>query len=269
MDIDRRLSTRNLKIDMLIDTHCHLSYFPENERNDIIKDAFANGISKIITISTDLQDIQTNIDIANEHKNVYAAIGVHPDNVAKCIIEEEKLIEICKSNKKIVAIGETGIDLHSNDNLNVQIMSFKRHISAAKMMNLPVIIHSRNAEQETKSIISKERGFNGVMHCFTGSYDLAKCALDNGLFISFSGIVTFKNAEDLREVLKKIPLNRILIETDAPFLAPQSFRGKQNKPSFLQHTFTSIKEILSIDEDILKQQIYDNSMELFDSINRS
>lgn len=256
---------------MLIDTHCHLDYLAkENDLDEIILRAKNNGIGKIISISTKVSEFEKLVlPLKEKYDNVFLTVGTHPDNVDCDFFDIDYVLSLCEEKKnKIVGIGETGIDLYRPENpkLNKQIESLEKHFYVAEKTNLPIIFHSRNAENETKSEISRLQNGNikGVMHCFTGSYDLAKFALDQGFYISFSGIITFKNAKDLQEVAKKIPLDRILLETDAPFLAPVPFRGKQNEPSYLKFIAEFVSDLLEFDYFDFVYQVEKNALLLFD-----
>lgn len=253
---------------MLIDTHCHLDYLQKNcNLDDIIVRSRSAGVGKIITISTFVKEFEIIKAITEQYDDIFCTIGTHPCNVDNDEFDIENVLNLCKSNDKIIGIGETGLDLYRNENppLNLQIDFLEKHIFVAKQMNLPLIFHCRASENESIEILkSKEYiGLKCIMHCFTGSYEFAKKCLDLGFYISFSGIVTFKNAQELREIAQKIPLDRLLIETDAPFLAPMPMRGKENEPSFLPYTAKFLAEMFNIEYNVFLLQLFNNYKALF------
>ena len=238
---------------MFIDSHCHIN-FPELREN--IQAVLSNMESKKITnalcVSVTLDDFPGVLELASRYDNIFASVGVHPDYED---IEEpsvDQLVSLSK-NSNVVAIGETGLDyFRLQGDLSWQRERFRTHIRAAIEANLPLIVHTRRAQDDTIKIMKEEGAYKskGVMHCFTESYEMAKKAIDQDFYISFSGIITFKNAEDLRDTVKKIPMDRILIETDSPYLAPIPNRGKTNEPSNVVYVAEKIAEIkkLSIEE---------------------
>ncbi|QED23934.1 TatD family hydrolase [Candidatus Deianiraea vastatrix] len=254
---------------MLIDTHCHLDYIIRDgsDIDDIINKSSLSGVDKIITISTLTEKFDEMIlPIINKYSNVYCSIGTHPDNVDIDTFDYEFALKKCNDFKKIICIGETGIDLYrpdSNPSLKNQRLSFEKHLELGKNINLPTIVHSRAAEQETIDVVSNFKSNKIVMHCFTGSLDFARKCLNLGAYISISGIVTFKNASEIRELLDFIPLDRMLIETDAPFLAPVPYRGKQNQPAFLKDTAIYISEYLKLEFEKFAEIITKNVNILF------
>ena len=259
---------------MLFDTHCHLDYLQKDGNlNDIIDNANNAGINKIVTISTLVKKFNELDEITRKYNNIWCTVGTHPDKVADDIFNIDCVSELCKQNNKIVGIGETGLDLYHPDNppLKLQIDFLEKHIFVAKRFNLPIIFHSRAAEIQSLEILksSQDGNLSCVMHCFTGSYEFAKQCLDLGFYISISGIVTFKNAHEIQEMVKKIPIDRLVIETDAPFLAPMPMRGKQNEPAFLAHTARFLSDMLNIDFEELSSQIWQNSHKLFNRIQYS
>ena len=238
---------------MYIDSHCHINFPELNEKIDQVLDNMKNhNISHALCVSVTLDKIDEILSLANKHSNIYASVGVHPDYED---IEEpdiSKLFHYSKE-KKIVAIGETGLDyFRLKGDLSWQRERFRTHIRAAIKSSLPLIIHTRNAQEDTIKIMREESAHSatGVMHCFTESYEMAKQAVDLGFYISFSGIITFKNAESLRETVKKLPIENILIETDSPYLAPVPNRGKLNEPANVRYVAEKIAELkgMSIEE---------------------
>lgn len=222
----------------LIDTHCHLTYEPFADINAVIQRSRDAGVTGWITVSTDLQDSRKAVDLADRFENMFAAVAVHPHHAKSA--DEQTLAELKKvaHNKKVVAIGETGLDFHYDfSSREQQRDSFLRHLEIAAELNLPVVIHSREAFDETVKILESRDAKKVVFHCFSGSPEQAKVVLDRGWYISLTGVVTFKNAEKTREVARYVPIDRLMIETDAPYLSPEPMRKqKVNEPAFLIHT---------------------------------
>ncbi len=234
---------------MYIDSHCHLN-FPDfaDRLPDIYRHMQDNQVSHALCISVDLETFPEVLAIAESRDNFYASVGVHPDYEDCTEPTVEKLVELA-SNPKVVAIGETGMDYYRTPGpLKWQQERFRVHIRAASETNKPLIIHTRAASEDTLRIMAEEKASepSGVMHCFTESMDVAKAAMDMGFYISFSGIVTFKNAKDIKEVAKAVPLDRMLIETDAPYLAPVPHRGKINEPGFVKHVAEEIARLKDV-----------------------
>ncbi len=249
---------------MLIDSHAHLVSL-EN-LPEVLQRAQENNINKIVSISSDIPSTEATISLAEEYDYIFATTGVHPHSADQ--MSEEVLIGIdhFAENDKVVAIGETGLDyFYMNSEKEVQIDSFTEHIRLGKKHNLPIIIHVRNADQDMIEILTKESAADtpGVIHCFTGDYDTAKKYLDLGFYISFSGIVTYKRSEELREAAKKIPKDKILIETDSPYLAPVPHRGKPNEPSYVKHVAETISDVRGISFDEIAEITKANAEKLF------
>ena len=213
------------------------------------------------------------LQLADRSENISASVGVHPNTPLE--VTEEPSVDTLAAladHPKIVAIGETGLDYYRTScDVDRQRERFARHIRAARCVQKPLIVHTRSASGETIELMKSEeaRGAGGVMHCFAEDWDTAKAALDEGFYISFSGIVTFKNAQTLRDVAKKVPLDRILVETDAPYLAPVPFRGKTNEPAYVKHTAEFLAEIRQMDLDSFADLTTDNFFRLFDSAKRA
>lgn len=251
-----------------IDSHCHLN-FPQFKDNldEIIKRATNSGVKKMITISIKLSQINDLEYISNKYSQVYNSVGIHPH---ECInykdLSIDDLLQYTK-NPKCVGIGETGLDFYyENSPKNLQSNIFSLHIDAARRSNLPLIVHTRNADKETITILEKEmrKGeFSGLIHCFSAGKELAERAIDLGLYISLSGIVTFNKANDLRNLVKKLPLERLLIETDSPYLAPVPYRGKCNEPSYITYTADFLAKLLNITLDELAQKTTKNFHDIF------
>ncbi|MCH7949964.1 MAG: TatD family hydrolase [Candidatus Dadabacteria bacterium] len=249
---------------MLIDSHAHLVSL-EN-LPEVLQRAQENNINKIVSISSDIPSTEATISLAEEYDYIFATTGIHPHSADQ--MSEEVLIGIdhFAENDKVVAIGETGLDyFYMNSEKEVQIDSFTEHIRLGKKHNLPIIIHVRNADQDMIEILTKESAADtpGVIHCFTGDYDTAKKYLDLGYYISFSGIVTYKRSEELREAAKKIPKDKILIETDSPYLAPVPHRGKPNEPSYVKHVAETISDVRGISFDEIAEITKANAEKLF------
>jgi TatD DNase family protein len=253
---------------MLVDSHCHLNYPDFSESlEEILKNSKEAGVKYLQTICTNLEEFDTIWRIALDNLNVFCSVGIHPDEIrADNIVSKEEIIKLANL-EKVIGIGETGLDYYRNiDFTKFQINSFKEHIGAARVTDLPVIIHTRDAEEDTLSILREEMvigEFPALIHCFTGTKEFAEKMLDLGLYISISGIVTFKKAEALQEIVKYLPLDRILIETDAPFLAPIPYRGKRNEPAFIKHTAQFIAELKNIEFEELADMTTNNFFRLF------
>lgn len=222
----------------LVDSHCHLNFEPLNAGlTDIFQRARDNGVGHMLCVSVTLESFPEIRTLAHDHANVFASVGVHPNEREGREPSVEDLTTLA-NDARVVAIGETGLDYYrSQGDMAWQQERFRRHIRAAKKSGKPLIIHTRDAAADTLRIMREEAAgdIGGVMHCFTESWETARAALDLNFHISFSGIVTFRNADALREVAKQVPPDRLLIETDAPYLAPMPFRGKTNEPAFVKH----------------------------------
>lgn len=255
----------------LVDSHCHLNYPGLHENVDeVLAEADSNGVKIIQTICTQMSEVNLLKKISNSYSNVFYSVGVHPLHAHEnLIIETDVLIDLVRSDKRITGIGETGLDYYKESDeivLEIQKKSFENHIAAAQVTGVPLIIHTRDAESDTYDLIFNEiqkSHFSGVLHCFTGSMDLAIGASALGLYVSASGIITFKNANEIREVFKNLPLDKILIETDAPFLAPVPYRGKMNRPSYVVEVAKCIASIRGISYDEVVSATTRNFHELF------
>ena len=243
---------------MIIDSHCHLDFEEfKDDFNSILTNAKNNDILGMQTICTKISEFPKILNISEQYPNIWCSIGTHPHNAKDEIhISKKTMIEICK-NKNVIGIGETGLDYYyENSKKDSQIQSFYKHIEVSRETNLPLIIHARDADNDIIDILIKEykkQKFTGVIHCFTASQELAAAALSIGFYISFSGIITFKNAEKIRKSCEIIPINKILVETDAPFLAPMPYRGKRNEPAYITETIKKVAEIKNISlEDTTK-----------------
>ena len=241
----------------MIDSHCHLDHEPLiNDLPNIIRRSKNVGIEKLLTISTSFESFNRVKDIVNLDDIIYGTIGIHPHEADSDIITSDEIVKNLNENPKIIGIGETGLDFfYNNSDKEKQIKSFYKHIEASIKSNVPLIIHSRDAEKETFEILNeyKDKNLKILMHCFTGSLEFANKLQSLNVFFSASGIITFKNSLDLQNTFKLLPLDKILIETDSPFLAPVPNRGKKNEPSFIDHTAKKLAEIKGIPkEDLIK-----------------
>ena len=234
----------------MIDSHCHLDREPIiSNIDDVIKRSRDVGISKLLTICTNDSNYNQILNLTEQHKIIYGTYGIHPHEVDSFIATTQHIIKKINSNPKIIGVGESGLDFYySNSKKKSQIESFDNHIRAAIELNIPIIVHSRNAEKETLNCLLKYKSkrIKILMHCFTGSFEFAMNLLDMNVFFSASGIITFNNSSDLQSTFSKLPLDRLLIETDSPFLAPEPYRGKKNEPSYLVNTLKKLSELHSL-----------------------
>ena len=237
----------------MIDSHCHLDHEPlKSNLDSIIKRAKEIGVTKLLTICTTIQSFGNILDIIKKDKIIYGTFGIHPHETKNDVVSKNMIIENVNSNEKIIGIGETGLDLYyNNSDIEKQIRSFEEHIKAAINLELPLIVHSRNAEKETYDILKK---FNSpklkiLMHCFTGSKKFKDDLLAFNTYFSASGIITFNNSSDLQKTFESIPIERLLIETDSPFLAPTPNRGKKNEPSFIKYTAEKLAKLKNTSTD--------------------
>jgi len=251
----------------MIDSHCHLDHEPLlSDLKNVIKRSKDVGIKKLLTISTSHESFDKIKKIINEDEMIYGTIGVHPHETTDNKITTDFIIKNLTQNLKIIGIGETGLDFYyNNSDKNNQIISFKEHIEASIQTNVPLIIHSRDAEDETFDILNeyKNKNLKILMHCFTGSRSFAEKLLTLNAYFSASGIITFKNSQELQETFKFLPLDKILIETDSPFLAPVPNRGKKNEPSFIDYTAQKLAEIKNVSKSDLVNFTTNNFNKLF------
>lgn len=256
---------------MLVDSHCHLN-FPDfkEDLDGVIQRAREAGVRVMQTICTEMEEFDEVHSIAQKYDGVYCSVGVHPNDSAHVKITSAEELIAKTSYPKVIGIGETGLDYHyERSDRETQKRSFIEHIKAARQTGLPLIVHTRDADQDTMEILQNEMekgAFKGLIHCFTSSKELADKAIELGLYISVSGIVTFKNAGAIRDALKDVPIDRLLVETDAPYLAPMPHRGKRNEPSFTIHTNKMLAEIKSIDEQKCAAITTHNFFQLFDKV---
>ncbi len=255
---------------MLIDTHAHLSSLEDVD--GAVARASGHGVDMIISVSTEIDSCYKTVEIADRHGLVFAAVGIHPHSASSYTEEIFSKIEALTSCEKVVAVGETGLDYHyMNSPKDIQIESFQAHIDMATRLSMSFIVHVREADEDMIGILRRSnlREKPGVIHCFSGNYEIAKKYLDLDFFISFSGIVTFNRAAEVREVARKIPFDRILIETDSPYLAPVPLRGRKNEPANVKYVAQVVAEVRDVDMETLQDQLVENTLELFPKINQS
>ena len=251
----------------MIDSHCHLDHEPLiNNLNDVIKRSKEIGIKKILTICTTTKSFNNIINIINKDPMIYGTFGIHPHETENDIVTKEQIKKNIEDHSKIIGIGETGLDFYyNNSDKKKQIKSFEEHIQASIDLNMPLIVHSRNAEKETFDILNKfkDENLKILMHCFTGSKEFAEKLLKFNTFFSASGIITFKNATVLQNTFTSLPLDKLLIETDSPFLAPEPNRGKKNEPSFIIFTAEKLAKLKNISTKELIIKTTNNFNSLF------
>lgn len=247
---------------MLIDSHAHLDGFEDIIQ--VVQRARDNDVEKIVAISSDLASSKRTVEIASGFPAAFATVGIHPHEASSFSGETFSSIENLAKHRKVVAIGETGLDYHyMNSPPDVQINSFREHIRLAKRLQTPVVVHVREAFDEVYQVLKDEGAEKGVIHCFTGNYETAKKYIDLGFHISFSGIVTFKNAEGVREAAKNIPLEMMLVETDSPYLAPIPFRAKKNEPAYVKYVAEKIAEVRGTSFEKIAAATTANAVKLF------
>ena len=251
---------------MFVDSHCHIN-FPELENifDEVLENMRQNEVSHALCVSVNLEDFPQVRLLAERHDHIYASVGVHPDHESDAEPTEELLVELAE-HPKVIAIGETGLDyFRLKGDLEGQRTRFRTHIRAARKCRKPLIVHTREAAQDTLRLMDEEGAAEagGVMHCFTESLEVARAAIEMNFYISFSGIVTFKNATSLKDVARHIPLDRILIETDSPYLAPVPYRGKLNQPAYVKHVAEEIAALRGISLEEVGRATTDNFRRLF------
>lgn len=258
---------------MLVDSHCHLD-FPDfaADLDAIVARAGAAGVGRMLTISTRVRQFDGLLAIAERFPSVYCSVGTHPHHAdEEDGITADELIALTR-HPKVVALGEAGLDNHyDNGSPAAQERGFRAHIAAARATGLPLVIHTREADVDCGRILDEEmeKGpFRAVLHCYTGGLDLAMKAVAHGLYVSFTGIITFKNSQNVRDVAAEIPLDRLMVETDAPFLAPGKYRGKRNEPSFVTETAKALAQLRGVSFDEISRQTTENFFHFFNKVPR-
>lgn len=253
---------------MLIDSHCHLDKLDlslyNNSLDNVLNNAKAHGVSEMLCVSVDLDSYPSMLELVSPYDHIYASCGQHPLYQEK-LVDPELLLKLCQ-NDKVVAVGETGLDaFYAPETIAVQTQSFIEHVDVATKVNKPLIIHTRDARQQTIDTLKQGHAekVGGVLHCFTETLEMAKQAIDMGFYISISGIVTFRNASELRDVVKALPLDRLLIETDSPYLAPVPHRGKENQPAFVRDVAQFIADLKGVSVEKLGEVTSNNFYDLF------
>ncbi len=258
---------------MLIDTHCHLD-FPDfaAERDDIVARAHAAGVKQMITISTRVRKFPEILAIAETYPSVFCSVGTHPHNADEELdITVAELVALSQ-HPRVVAIGEAGLDyFYDNAPRDAQATGLRNHIAAARKTGLPLVIHSRSADDDMAAILTEETGkgaFPFLLHCFSSGPDLARVGVELGGYVSFSGILTFPKSEEIREIAKTVPPERMLVETDAPYLAPKPFRGKRNEPAYVAHTAAVLAETIGVSTDDIARITTENAFRIFSKMPR-
>ena len=251
----------------MIDSHCHLDHEPLiNNLSDVITRSKAAGVNKILTICTTKESYKNILSIVKHDPMIYGTFGIHPHETNKDKVTKDQILNEISKEKKIIGVGETGLDFYyNNSDKEAQIKSFHEHIEASIDLNMPLIIHSRNAENETFDILNEyaNRNIKILMHCFTGSLNFAKKLMKLNAYFSASGIITFNNSLDLQKTFEQIPTDKLLVETDSPFLAPVPMRGKKNEPSYVKYTLEKLSIIKSINSQELDKITTNNFNNLF------
>ncbi len=263
------MNSANLPKPMLVDSHCHLDRLDltayDGQLSQALQAANALGVKHFLCVAVDRDNSQTTIQLANQFDDVSASVGIHPTEVDPLPLTVKELVSWAVP-KKVVALGETGLDYYRCEgDIEWQRERFRTHIRAAREIGKPLIIHTREAPEDTIRIMREEKAFDvgGVMHCFTETYEMAMRAMDMNFYISFSGIITFRNALALQEVAKKVPLEKMLIETDAPYLAPMPYRGKSNEPAYVYYVAEKLAQLKEVSFDEIAMKTTHNFFNLF------
>ena len=255
---------------MLVDSHCHLD-FPDfaAERDAVVGRARAAGVETMLTICTRLDQFDGVRAIADAYDGIWCSVGAHPHEAADYATTTADELAKLAAHPRVIGIGETGLDFHYDHSpRDVQDRIFRAHIAAARASGLPLIVHAREADAEIARILKEEGAPAGVLHCFSSGRELAEAALELGFYISVSGIVTFKNADELRGIVRDVPLDRLLVETDAPYLAPVPYRGKRNEPAFVAATAAAVAAVKGVAPEVLAAATTDNFFRLFQKASR-
>jgi TatD DNase family protein len=259
---------------MLVDSHCHLD-FPDfaAELDAVVERARAAGIGRMVTISTRVRKLPQVLAVVEKYPEIFCSVGTHPHNAQEELDIDAKALIALAQHPKVVAIGEAGLDYHYDKSpRDAQEAGFRQHIAAARETGLPLVIHSREADADMAAILTQETGkgaFSAVLHCYTGGRDLAFKAIELGLTIGFTGILTFKNGRNLRDIAKDLPADRILVETDAPYLAPLPYRGKRNEPAYVVETAKVLANTRGVSAEEIARQTTENFFRLFNKVPRT
>ncbi|NML73555.1 TatD family hydrolase [Rhizobium sp. S-51] len=259
---------------MLIDTHCHLDFADfDAERDELVARAHEAGVSQMVTISTRVRKLDTLLGLTERYPSVFCSVGTHPNNANEELdVTADDLVRLAETHDKVVAIGEAGLDyFYDTQTPEDQKTGFLRHIEAARRTQLPLVIHSRSADEDMAAILTEETGkgpFPFILHCFSSGEALAKTGVELGGYVSFSGILTFPKSTELRDIAKGLPLDRLLVETDAPYLAPKRWRGKRNEPSYVVNTAEVLAETMGVSFDEMARITTENAFRLFSKMPR-
>jgi TatD DNase family protein len=253
---------------MLIDSHCHLDYFTAADRPSVIARATAAGVAEMVTIGTTIAQSRTLPELAGEQSNLWCTVGVHPHHAAEAPIPTPHEIAALTSHPRVIGIGESGLDYYyDRAPRDVQQTNFRAHIRAARLAGLPLAIHARDADTDIAQILQDERDSGGdftfLLHCFSSTRMLAEAAIVTGGYVSFSGILTFPKSTELRDIARDLPADRLLVETDAPYLAPVPFRGKRNEPAYVAHTAKVLADVRRLEPEALADLTTENFRRLF------
>ena len=255
---------------MYIDSHCHLDRLDlskhENSLTNLLNDARQRGVHKMLCVGIDLNLYPEMVEAIDGQQDVYASVGIHPCHVVESPWDEQRIRQAVTENSRVVALGETGLDFYyTAETKEQQVESFANHLKLGAELDMPVIIHTRDAREETLQVMAQFASPQsaGVMHCFTETHEMAMRSIEMGFMVSFSGIITFKNAADLREVVKAVPMESLLIETDSPYLAPIPYRGKPNQPGYVAEVAACVAELKGISVEEVAERTADNFHRLF------
>ncbi|MGR6430804.1 TatD family hydrolase [Rhizobium sp. PAMB 3174] len=258
---------------MLIDTHCHLDFADfEEERDEIVKRAHQAGVKQMVTISTRVRKLDTLLAISERYPSVFCSVGTHPNNADEELdIQADDLVKLA-AHPRVVAIGEAGLDyFYDTQKPEDQKTGLRRHIEAARITQLPLVIHSRSADDDMAAILTEETGkgaFPFILHCFSSGAELARTGVELGGYVSFSGILTFPKSTELREIAATVPMERLLVETDAPYLAPKRWRGKRNEPSYVVNTAEVLAEVKGVSYAEIAERTTENAFRIFSKMPR-
>lgn len=254
---------------MLIDSHCHLDFADfDAERDELIDRAHASGVKQMVTISTRVRKLDTLLALTERYPSVFCSVGTHPNNADEELdVTADDLVRLAEANAKVVAIGECGLDyFYDTQKPEDQKTGFRRHIKAARRTQLPLVIHSRSADEDMAAILTEETGkgaFPFILHCFSAGQALADAGVALGGYVSFSGILTFPKSTELRDIAKTVPMDRLLVETDAPYLAPKRWRGKRNEPSYVVNTAEVLAEVKGVSYEEMARITTENAFRCF------